>query len=293
MPSTYAHYKFGQDVLQRLPEELQTVIKNHLPLYNIGLHGPDILFYYHPLFRHPVNQLGYRLHERKAVSFFQNALTALKEMPDPEAGLAYILGFICHFALDSECHTYIEYKIQHSTMTHTEIESDFDRKLLRDAGCQPERTCLTSHIHPRRGDAEIIVRFFPQLHRKHIEKSLASMIYYNKLLLTPGKWKRRFVRLLLRVTGNYKEMQGLLMPKFPRRGCEDSTPELVRRSRSAIPVAVRLCENFYNTYAEMDILSDRFRRTFGVDAREKMKLEKEMKCYERTINEARTKLDLI
>lgn len=293
MPSTYAHYKFGQDVLLRLPEELQTVIKNHLPLYHIGLHGPDILFYYHPLFQHPVNRLGYRLHEDKAIVFFQNALSTLKEMPDPEAGLAYILGFICHFSLDSECHPYIDYKIRHSNMTHTEIESDFDRRLLRDAGCRPEYTCLTAHIHPRHGDAEIIARFFPQISQNHIEKALSSMIYYNRLLLAPGKWKRNLVLTLLRITGNYRELHGLLMPKFPRTGCEDSTNELMRRSRAAIPVAVRLCENFYNTYTEMDILSERFQRTFGADEQEKMKLEKEMKSYERTINETRTKLDLI
>lgn len=279
MPSTYAHYKFGQDVLQKLPEELQSIIQHHLPLYHIGLHGPDILFYYHPLVPHPVNQVGYHLHGMNASIFFRNGLSVLKDMSDPEAGLAYLFGFICHFTLDSECHGYIEYKIRHSNMTHTEIETDFDRKLLQAAGYQPERTCLTSHIQPRIGDAEIISKFFPKLTEKQIKKSLASMIYYNRLLLAPRKLKRCFILLLLRMTGNYPEMHGLFIPKCPRQGCEDSTRELTKRKKEAIPVAVHLCENFLNAYREMDILSNRFFRTFGPDEEELKKYEELQEHY--------------
>lgn len=293
MPSTYAHYRFGQNVLRKLPEELQTVIDNHLPLYHIGLHGPDILFYYHPLFRHPVNQIGYRLHEENADVFFRNGLKVLQDMPDPEAGLAYMLGFICHFTLDSECHGYIEYKIRHSFLTHTEIESDFDRRLLQNDGYQPERARLTAHIRPRIGDAEIIAGFFPQLKAEHIKKSLSSMLFYHKLLLAPGKWKRNLILLLLKITGNYKEMHGLLIPASPRQDCADSTRELIQRSRTAVRTAIDLCENYYNTYSEMDILSERFHRTFGPEASEIMKLEKRMMHHEKNLNETRTKLDTV
>ena len=47
MPSTYAHRRFGADVLERLPAELQEKIAPYRELYDIGLHGPDLLFYYH------------------------------------------------------------------------------------------------------------------------------------------------------------------------------------------------------------------------------------------------------
>ena len=46
MPSTYAHYLFGQEVYRELPAQLQTIIDHHRSLYHIGLHGPDIFFYY-------------------------------------------------------------------------------------------------------------------------------------------------------------------------------------------------------------------------------------------------------
>ena len=49
MPTTYAHYKFGKEVLSALPRPLQNSIEAHRELFDIGLHGPDILFYYNAL----------------------------------------------------------------------------------------------------------------------------------------------------------------------------------------------------------------------------------------------------
>lgn len=277
MPSTYAHYKFGQDVRKQLPEELYSVISHHMSLYQIGLHGPDILFYYHALFPNTVNRLGFRLHEKKAVYFIRKSLATLRSMANPEAGLAYMLGFICHFALDSECHGYIEYKIHGSSITHTEIETNLDRRLLQNAGKDPERTCLTSHIRPSSEDCEVIAAFFPSITKRQVARSLSSMLHYNRLFLAPHRLKRSIILFLLRLTGNYKEMHGLLMPKQACPECEDSTRELLKRSRGAIPVAVQLCENYYNAYCEMDVLSQRFHRTFGPDSVELEKYEKSQK----------------
>ena len=45
MPTTYAHFRFGNDVLKVLPDEMKKTINKNIELYNIGLHGPDILIY--------------------------------------------------------------------------------------------------------------------------------------------------------------------------------------------------------------------------------------------------------
>ena len=49
MPSTYAHRRFGADVLVQLPRELREKITPYRPLYDMGLHGPDLMFYYRAL----------------------------------------------------------------------------------------------------------------------------------------------------------------------------------------------------------------------------------------------------
>ena len=62
MPSTYAHYRLGQQVRRELEGNERKIIEKYPQLYLIGLHGPDILFYYKPLRPNPVNQIGYDLH---------------------------------------------------------------------------------------------------------------------------------------------------------------------------------------------------------------------------------------
>ena len=46
MPTTYAHDLFGKEVYKKLPSDMKALIRRHGDLYRIGLHGPDILFYY-------------------------------------------------------------------------------------------------------------------------------------------------------------------------------------------------------------------------------------------------------
>ena len=58
MPAFYAHYKFGQMVKNKLPAKYQRLLEDYQDLYEIGLHGPDILFFYHPIIRHPITQIG-------------------------------------------------------------------------------------------------------------------------------------------------------------------------------------------------------------------------------------------
>lgn len=56
-------------VFKTLPEQSKELIRRHKALYLIGLHGPDILFYYKALSSNPVNDLGYRMHGEPAADF--------------------------------------------------------------------------------------------------------------------------------------------------------------------------------------------------------------------------------
>ena len=90
MPASYTHQQFGNQVLNKLENTtIKKIINDNLNLYNIGLQGPDILFFYQPLKKNPVNTLGNQLHQDIARAFFENAMKLLKEQPN-EKSLAYI-----------------------------------------------------------------------------------------------------------------------------------------------------------------------------------------------------------
>lgn len=139
MPSTYAHRRFGADVLALLPDGLRATLEQHRELYDIGLHGPDLMFYYKALQSNPVNRLGNAMHEQKGEVFFTRARTVVENAPDKDAALAYALGFVCHFALDSTCHPYVEAYVRESGVGHCEIETEFDNALMREDGLDPHK----------------------------------------------------------------------------------------------------------------------------------------------------------
>ncbi len=246
MPSTYAHYRMGQEVYKSLPALARTTINNHKELYDIGLHGPDILFYYQPLAVCAVNKQGYDMHEKSGLDFFKKAgkLFCEADDDDKEALLAYIYGYCCHFALDVSCHGYIDEKIAKDGVSHTEIEVEFDRSLMIKDGYDPITHSLTGHIKANNTNASYICRFYDYLTSDDIVKALEVMISYNKLLVAPSRLKRMFIYALLRITGNYKEMHGLLVNYKENPICSDSTKRLYELYDNARLLAVNLIGEF-------------------------------------------------
>ena len=93
MPATYTHFRFGQDVKQRLPKGLRRIVDLHEDLFDIGLYGPDILFYYHGAVANPVSLTGFRMHKRNAYGFFKRSLTLTTD----EKALSYIPTILLFF----------------------------------------------------------------------------------------------------------------------------------------------------------------------------------------------------
>ena len=262
MPSTYAHRVFGERVLHRCPQSLASAIREHRQLYDIGLHGPDVLFYYHVLKNCAVNAKGYAMHARPAKEFFESAKAAYAAAADKGAALAYLLGFVCHFALDSACHGYIENKIAVSHVTHTEIESEFDRSLLEAEGKEPLSACLTDHIFATEENARVIAPFLG-VTPKQAKKALRSMKFYNELMRAPRAGKRLLVNAAMRLTGNWKEMHGMMIAKRPIPACKDSNLRLFKLMKRAEDECLSLIGNFAAFVAGKEELSPAFSRTFG------------------------------
>ena len=263
MPSTYAHYRMGQEVIKQVSSPARDIIMKHKQLYDIGLHGPDILFYYHPLVTNPVNAIGYGLHERSGKYFFGKAAEIIETASDKEAALAYIYGFICHFALDSTCHGYIDEKIAQSGVSHTEIEVEFDRSLMIEDGKDPVRQDLTKHIVPSMENASVIAPFFQGAEPKQVKKALKGMIQNNHLLLAPSRLKRVLIYAILRLSGNYKEMHGLLVNFEANPACEDSTAKLHQLYAVAKSRAVMLIDAYGKYMAKEEALNVLYNYTFS------------------------------
>lgn len=263
MPAAYAHYVFGQKVLKELPRNLQERIKEYLPLYHIGLHGPDILFYYEPLRSNDISRLGTELHEAEAEGFFDHArkLILAAEGEEKAAMEAYISGFICHFMLDSECHGYIAEKMKESELSHAEIETEFDCMLMRKKGLDPHTRNAAKHLMVNKNCAGIIAPFF-NLEPKQIYKAVRSMKRCQQMLLVPKQSKRMFLNAALKVSGKYESLHGMMVNEEPNQRCVDSNWELFGRLKAAVDPCEELIEEYLEECSGAQPLNERFQRNF-------------------------------
>ncbi len=262
MPTTYAHYTFGQEVLKNLDDEIKEIINKNIELFNIGLHGPDILFYHRPLKSNLISEKGHDLHEQTANVFFENARKTIKESNNFDASCGYILGFICHFMLDSYCHPYIRL-FESDELTHGEIETEFDRVIMLKHSKKPISFRPTSHIIPNEFNAEIISCFFENVTKEEVLKSLKSMKFNLDLLVAPGIIKRYIIFAGLKLSGNYKKMRGLIMNYEPNVKCTEINKNLFELYDKAIVKAIDIIPEYYSNLTSNNCINIYFNRNFG------------------------------
>lgn len=74
----------------------------------------------------------------KQEEFFEKGWAKVREEKNP-ALMAYLLGFGCHYILDSTCHPYVNQVAAEGKISHTLFEKEFDRMLMYETGKDPLR----------------------------------------------------------------------------------------------------------------------------------------------------------
>ena len=100
MPGNYAHYRFGQELISHMDPRQQRIIGRFRQLYDMGLHGPDILNYHDPLIKTPTVRLCDKLHAQTGQVFFERTCRVVRMNPS-EGARAYLYGLLAHYCLDS------------------------------------------------------------------------------------------------------------------------------------------------------------------------------------------------
>lgn len=255
MPASYTHQQFGNQVLKKLDNnEIKAIIKNNLNFYNIGLQGPDILFFYRPLKKNPINTLGNQLHQDIARDFFENAMKLLKEQPNDKS-LAYILGFINHFILDSECHGYIDKTMINQKIGHFEIERDLDQRFMI-INHEKFNYSTPAHFHIDFDTAKIIATFF-NLSPAMILTSLKSFKRFNRLFACQSAVKRNIVLTAMK-TIKATTYCGMVMSAVPEKRIEENIDMLVNLFNNSINIATKEIIEFYYSYQNNTVISNRF-----------------------------------
>lgn len=230
MPSNYAHRIYGDAVYSALSPTLMKRIEPHLPLFRLGLHGPDLLFYYQPFRSTPMGRMGSGLHYYSGREVIGRMLDTVPTLPEEqqEAGLAYTLGFVCHYLLDSACHPYVHRLEDAGKANHIAIEGELDLWLIVEEGGTPFTTDPVSHLGGLVPEdhqviaamlAALSVLMYPEAPLKQLPDEVASayrwMIFINHFFAAPQGWKRAIAHTGLFLTGTYEKRKGAIYHKAP------------------------------------------------------------------------------
>lgn len=184
MPASYAHYRFGKLVLSRLPNDVRQCIQRFRRMYDVGLQGPDFLFYYNPFARNALGDLGSAFHSQTGQEFF----TRVCAQADSEAAQAYLYGLLCHYCLDSQCHPYVNRMVAIEEARHEALESDLDRQLLTADGLLPPHTQNVSrYLKLTRGECMTVAAFYPGTTGAQVSRSLWMMGISLRVLSNPRR----------------------------------------------------------------------------------------------------------
>ena len=193
MPSHYAHYRFGSQAVGLLPPQVQRRILRFRPLYDMGLYGPDLFYFYSLPMKRKVVELGSRYHKMTGHEFFQRVCKRLRLEPN-EAALAYLYGVLTHYCLDSMLHGFVMAQSAEGQIGHMELEAEFDRYLMRlDGILRPNLHDSSDHMKLTQGECDTVAEFYGTS-LTNVEISLKCMAIHAKLLAIPNRELRNLVK---------------------------------------------------------------------------------------------------
>ena len=261
MPTTYAHDLFGKMVYHRLDPEIQEKIKKYQTTYQIGLHGPDILFYVRPFHKNRFNQMAHRLHREEATGFFERGRELYQKTGNEEI-LVYLLGFICHFMLDSTCHPYISEYMKKTGARHDEIETEFDRALMIRTGKDPFHYQPGSVIRIEKNSVDAISEVMEGMSHKDIVRALMGTKFYTRLPICDSEKKRKVKLAVARILFMYRLADGRIIRGEPKDICLESTQHLTQLFLQTVPEAAAMINEYYKQRNGSDRLNVRFDRNY-------------------------------
>lgn len=255
MPTTYAHWRFGDKCIPTLPEDLQNIIHKYRNEFDYGVHGPDIFFYYNCLKHNEVNKYGTWMHDQPFRDTLKNTFKPMyKRHDNREAALSYLLGFLCHFTLDSYCHGYIDRKDEVSGCSHGRIESQYDRHLLIKDGFDPIKKSVTFSLKPTESCCHNIAQMYTRFDEKTVAKTLKDQLFYLNLLKDDSDIKRGLLRTAMKLAKTYSFLD-LLIGKTEDERCKDSMLRLDKyfdKAREHYPALAANLVAWLDDKAELD-----------------------------------------
>lgn len=197
MPANYALHRFGDRALSCLPDHQQRPIRRFRRLYNGGLHGADLFFYFRPMMPGPVGELYHTYHSMSGREFFGQAVELLKQNPS-EGGMACLYGMLANYCLSTRLTPLFREAMAQENLSRTELEVELDRYLLCQDGKMPAHLeDVSSYTHLTRGECVTLAGFYPPATAANVFAAYQGMLHWSRRMASQ---KRGMTQNLLKLT---------------------------------------------------------------------------------------------
>ena len=214
MPANYTFHRFGAEALRRLPEKQQRPIQRFRRLYNGGLHGADLFFWFHPMMPSAVGELYHTYHSMSGREFFDQACELVNRNPS-EGGMACLYGLLANYCLNTQLTALFREAMATGTITRTELEVELDRYLLNLDGKTPaHQQDLSDSLKMTRGECVTVSLFFPPATAANVSTAYNSMVFWTRRMAAK---KRGFTKVMLKASKGTFAHQ--MMPDHANHKC--------------------------------------------------------------------------
>ena len=198
MPANYALFRFGGDVVRQLPPELRRSVQRSRRLFDGGLHGRDLFFYYSPAVKTRVGARYDGIGAMTGKDFFEQAVSVLRKNPS-EGATACLYGLLGHYCLSVTLAPLFRQALAaDGRLRAVELEVELDRYLLGlDRKLPAHAYDLSTDLKLTWGECVTLSGFFPGTTPGEIHKAMKKMMYWTRRMAAKN---RRFTAFLLKLT---------------------------------------------------------------------------------------------
>lgn len=252
MPNLYAHQSLAHLIYNNASDEIKKIIDKNKKLYLLGSLASDPLFYYKPL-------KGMPLYKRASEIHNHNIYDLLLKSKDYDDNMkAYLMGYITHFSLDYNSHKYI-YEIEKQGFNHSKIETELEKRIIRLNNKKIHKIKFINEIYLSN---DFNTKLLFDISNDIYLDSLRDMRFVVGCIYSQNIFKRFIVKLILKLTGNYKKYKGLILNKHDDPDYKNVVDECEKIYINSFDYTMKLINNYNDYLIGKDNLLEDFYKTF-------------------------------
>ncbi len=238
MPNLATHYLCGLEAIKNIESSrCRELIQQHQNVFNLGVQGPDILFYYEvwPWRKKSIEpNIGTTMHSSKVNMFFRALIDyiLLQKGYVRDVLSVYLMGFVSHNFMDGLGHPYIFYRSGFNTPEvnnenlflyyHRRFEVAIDVLLCkRHLDKQVHQINCAELLEIGPTELELIGKMYEStvnsvfkanISKKKVKRAIKEMLLVEKLLRDPHGIKKKVLEFIDRLIYRFPLYSSLIYP---------------------------------------------------------------------------------